>query len=140
MVEVPRFTFEKFKGADETLTVSMKSVGEAMAIGRTFKEALQKGFRSLETGTHGIIDDRHPEGPDDLEVIRQKLIVPNKDRVYYIRYAFRAGMDIEEIYNLSKVDRWFLKNIEELVTFEQELRAERSDLPLFSGRKASPSI
>ncbi len=140
VVKVPRFTFEKFRGVDETLTVSMKSVGEAMAIGRTFKEALQKGFRSLETGTHGIIDDRRPTGPDDLELIRQKLIVPNKDRVYYIRYAFKAGMDIEEIYNLSKIDRWFLKNIEEIVALEGELEAERSDLPLFSGHNKGISV
>jgi carbamoyl-phosphate synthase large subunit len=134
VVKVPRFTFEKFRGADETLTVSMKSVGEAMAIGRTFKEALQKGFRSLETGTYGIMDDRHPRGPDDLELIRQKLIVPNKDRVFFIRYALKAGIDIDEIYNLSKIDRWFLKNIEEIVEFEDELEAYRSDLPLFSGQ------
>jgi carbamoyl-phosphate synthase large subunit len=140
VVKVPRFTFEKFRGVDETLTVSMKSVGEAMAIGRTFKEALQKGFRSLETGIHGIIDDRRPTGPDDLELIRQKLIVPNKDRVYYIRYAFKAGMDIDEIYNLSRIDRWFLKNIEEIVAFEGELQAERSDLPLFPGRGNGISV
>ncbi len=132
VVKIPRFTFEKFRGADETLTVSMKSVGEAMAIGRTFKEALQKGFRSLETGVYGIIDDRRPLGPDDVELIKQKLIVPNKDRVFFIRHAFRAGMTIDEIYNLSYIDRWFLKNIEELVVFEKELEAHRSDLPLFS--------
>ena len=115
VVKIPRFTFEKFRGADETLTVSMKSVGEAMAIGRTFKEALQKGFRSLETGAYGIIDDRHPPGAEDLELIKQKLIVPNKDRVFFIRHALKAGMNIDEIYGLSKIDRWFLKNIEEIV-------------------------
>ncbi len=132
VVKIPRFTFEKFRGADETLTVSMKSVGEAMAIGRTFKEALQKGFRSLETGAYGIIDDRHPPGPEDLELIKQKLIVPNKDRVFFIRHALKAGMNIDEIYGLSKIDRWFLKNIEEIVSFEKELEACKSDLPLFS--------
>ena len=132
VVKIPRFTFEKFKGADETLTVSMKSVGEAMAIGRTFKEALQKGFRSLETGSYGIIDDRRPVGPEDLEPIKQKLIVPNKDRVFFIRHAFNAGMTIDEIYGLSKIDRWFLKNIEEIVAFEKELEVYKSDLPLFS--------
>ncbi len=132
VVKIPRFTFEKFRGADETLTVSMKSVGEAMAIGRTFKEALQKGFRSLETGVYGIIDDRHPPGPEDLELIKQKLIVPNKDRVFFIRHALKAGMNIDEIYGLSKIDRWFLKNIEEIVSFEKELEACKSDLPLFS--------
>jgi len=132
VVKIPRFTFEKFRGADETLTVSMKSVGEAMAIGRTFKEALQKGFRSLETGAYGIIDDRHPPGAEDLELIKQKLIVPNKDRVFFIRHALKAGMNIDEIYRLSKIDRWFLKNIEEIVIFEKELEAYKSDLPLFS--------
>ena len=132
VVKIPRFTFEKFRGADETLTVSMKSVGEAMAIGRTFKEALQKGFRSLETGAYGIIDDRHPPGAEDLELIKQKLIVPNKDRVFFIRHALKAGMNIDEIYGLTKIDRWFLKNIEEIVSFEKELEVYKSDLPLFS--------
>jgi carbamoyl-phosphate synthase large subunit len=132
VVKIPRFTFEKFRGADETLTVSMKSVGEAMAIGRTFKEALQKGFRSLEAGAYGIIDDRHPPGAEDLELIKQKLIVPNKDRVFFIRHALKAGMNIDEIYGLTKIDRWFLKNIEEIVFFEKELEACKSDLPLFS--------
>jgi carbamoyl-phosphate synthase large subunit len=122
VVKIPRFTFEKFRGADETLTVSMKSVGEAMAIGRTFKEALQKGFRSLETGVHGIIDDRHAT-VEDMELIKQKLIVPNKDRVFFIRHALRAGMSIDEIYALSRVDRWFLQNIKEIVDFEKELGA-----------------
>ena len=132
VVKIPRFTFEKFRGADETLTVSMKSVGEAMAIGRTFKEALQKGFRSLETGAYGIIDDRCPPGAVDLELIKQKLIVPNKDRVFFIRHALKAGMNIDEIYGLTKIDRWFLKNIEEIVSLEKELEACKSDLPLFS--------
>ncbi len=138
VVKIPRFTFEKFKGADDTLTISMKSVGEAMAIGRTFKEALQKGFRSLETGVHGIIDDRRPTGPEDLELIRQKLIVPNKDRIFFIRYALKAGIDIDEIFSLSKIDRWFLKNIEEIVSFEGELEVYKSDLPIFSREDAMP--
>jgi carbamoyl-phosphate synthase large subunit len=138
VVKIPRFTFEKFRGADETLTISMKSVGEAMAIGRTFKEALQKGFRSLETGTHGIIDDRIAVGLDDLEAIRQKLIVPNRERIYYVRLAFKAGMDIDEIFNLSKIDPWFLKNIEEIVDFEKELDVYKSDLPIFSRENAIP--
>jgi carbamoyl-phosphate synthase large subunit len=126
VVKVPRFTFEKFKGADETLTVQMKSVGEAMAIGRTFKEALQKGFRSLEVGVAGIIDERLP-GTQDLEFIRQKLAIPNKDRVFYLRYALKAGMDINEIYEITGIDRWFLKNVEEIVQFEDEL-TEQVDL------------
>ncbi|MCX5803597.1 MAG: carbamoyl-phosphate synthase large subunit, partial [Proteobacteria bacterium] len=131
VVKIPRFTFEKFKGADETLTVSMKSVGEVMAIGRTFKEALQKGFRSLETGCYGITNDKLP-GINSAEYIRQKLIIPNKDRVFYIRHALRAGFDIDEIYNLTGIDRWFLKNIEEIVECERELEIYKKDLPIFA--------
>jgi carbamoyl-phosphate synthase large subunit len=138
VVKIPRFTFEKFRGVDETLTVSMKSVGEAMAIGRTFKEALQKGFRSLETGSYGITDERRPVGPGDLELIKQKLIVPNKDRVFFVRHALQAGMDIEEIHALSMIDRWFLKNIEEIVELEKELDAYKADLPIFSRKGTIP--
>jgi carbamoyl-phosphate synthase large subunit len=131
VVKIPRFAFEKFKGADETLTVSMKSVGEAMSIGRTFKEALQKGLRSLETGYFGITDSKLP-GISDPHFIRQKLIVPNKDRVFYIRHALRMGITMEEIHSLTCVDKWFLKNIEEIVEFERELETYRKDLPIFS--------
>ncbi|MCX8023135.1 MAG: carbamoyl-phosphate synthase large subunit [Syntrophorhabdaceae bacterium] len=120
VVKIPRFTFEKFRGADDTLTVQMKSVGEAMAIGRTFKEALQKGFRSLEVGVSGIIDDRLP-GIDDPVFIRQKLARPNKDRIFYIRHALKAGIDIQEINEITGIDLWFLKNIEEIVAFEDEI-------------------
>jgi len=120
VVKIPRFTFEKFRGADETLTISMKSVGEAMAIGRTFKESFQKGFRSLETGRFGIVNDRLP-GIEDPELLRQKLITPNSERVFYIRHALKAGMGIEEICGLSGIDRWFIKNIQEIVECEGEL-------------------
>jgi carbamoyl-phosphate synthase large subunit len=132
VVKIPRFTFEKFKGADETLTVSMKSVGEAMSIGRTFKEALQKGFRSLETGVFGITDDRLP-GRNDPEFIKKKLLTPNKDRVFYIRHAMRLGMTIDELYDLTYIDRWFLKNIEEILECEREIETHKKDLPIFSG-------
>jgi carbamoyl-phosphate synthase large subunit len=131
VVKIPRFAFEKFKGSDETLTVQMKSVGEVMAIGRTFKEALQKGLRSLEIGTHGISADKLP-GKEDPHYIRQKLITPNRERIFYIRHALRMGIDIDEIYSLSGIDRWFLKNIEEIILFERELEAYRKDLPIFS--------
>jgi carbamoyl-phosphate synthase large subunit len=133
VVKIPRFTFEKFRGADETLTISMKSVGEAMAIGRTFKEALQKGFRSLEIGRSGIIDDTLPDRAD-IDAIKKKLVVPNKDRVFYIRHALRCGLNIDEIFELSAVDRWFLKNIEELVLFEDELQAKNGDAPGGTGK------
>jgi len=134
VVKIPRFTFEKFKGADETLTISMKSVGEAMAIGRTFKEALQKGLRSLEVGSHGIIDGKE-YGCSDVDFIRQKLSVPNKDRIFFIRHALRCGLSIDEIFEASKIDRWFLRNVQEIVEFEQELERFRSDLPIFSKEK-----
>ncbi|MBP1748411.1 MAG: carbamoyl-phosphate synthase, large subunit [Deltaproteobacteria bacterium] len=120
VVKIPRFTFEKFRGADETLTVAMKSVGEAMAIGRTFKEAFQKGLRSLEVGRSGLVHEKLA-GKDDPDLVRQKLIVPNAERVFYMRHAFRLGITIEEIYDLTKIDRWFLKNIEEIVLFEKEI-------------------
>jgi carbamoyl-phosphate synthase large subunit len=138
VVKIPRFTFEKFRGADDTLTISMKSVGEAMSIGRTFKEALQKGFRSLETGVHGIVDDRLAVGLEDLEMIRQKLIIPNKDRLFFVRYALKAGMGIDDIHALSKIDPWFLKNMEEIVDFEKDLEPYRSDLPIFSRNEELP--
>jgi carbamoyl-phosphate synthase large subunit len=128
VVKIPRFTFEKFRGADETLTISMKSVGEAMAIGRTFKEAFQKGFRSLEIGRFGIVYDRLP-GIGDPEFLRQKLITPNSERIFYMRHALRNGMGVEEIYNLSGIDRWFVKNIQEIVECEEELRQCGREIP-----------
>ncbi len=128
VVKIPRFTFEKFRGADETLTISMKSVGEAMAIGRTFKEALQKGFRSLETGRFGIVNDRLP-GIEDPEFLRQKLITPNSERVFYIRHALKAGMGVEDVYGLSGIDRWFIKNIQEIVECEGDLGQWEGKIP-----------
>ena len=135
VVKIPRFTFEKFKGADDTLTVSMKSVGEAMSIGRTFKEALQKGCRSLETGVFGIADNRLP-GSDDPEFIKKKLRTPNKDRIFYLRHAMMLGMSIDELYEITAIDRWFLKNIEEIVVCERELEAHKKGLLAPSGSEA----
>jgi carbamoyl-phosphate synthase large subunit len=120
VVKIPRFTFEKFRDADTTLTVAMKSVGEAMAIGRTFKEAFQKGLRSLEVGRSGLVHDKLA-GKDDPVFVRQKLIIPNAERMFYLRHALRLGMNIDEIYEITKIDRWFLKNIAEIVLFETEL-------------------
>src|SRR6476469_2555052 len=114
VVKVPRFTFEKFPQADATLTTRMKSVGEAMAIGRTFKEALQKALRSLEIKRFGLLGD----GADrdvDLETLRLKLATPNADRIFYIAQAFQKGASIDEVYDLTKIDRWFLGNIGDLV-------------------------
>ena len=114
VVKVPRFTFEKFPQADATLTTRMKSVGEAMAIGRTFKEALQKALRSLEIKRFGLLGD----GADkdvDLETLRLKLAIPNAERIFYIAQAFQKGASIDEVYELTKIDRWFLRNVQQIV-------------------------
>ncbi len=114
VVKVPRFTFEKFPQADATLTTRMKSVGEAMAIGRTFKEALQKALRSLEIKRFGLLGD----GADrdvDLETLRLKLAIPNAERIFYVAQAFQKGATIDEVYELTKIDRWFLRNMQQIV-------------------------
>jgi carbamoyl-phosphate synthase large subunit len=133
VTKVPRFAFEKFPQADPTLNTQMKSVGEAMAIGRTFKESLQKALRSLEIGRHGLGGDGRPwriggevYGDRDIlprDIITQKLIWPNAERIFFIRHAFRAGFSLEEIFQLTKIDRWFLAQIEEIVECEEELAA-----------------
>jgi len=132
----PRFAFEKFPQADPTLTTQMKSVGEAMAIGRTFKESLQKCLRSLEIGRSGLGGDGKPwrigtevYGDRDIlprDVISRKLSVPNAERIFFIRHALRAGFTIEEIFNLTKIDRWFLVQIKEIVDFEEELAGAKN--------------
>ena len=114
VVKVPRFTFEKFPQADATLTTQMKSVGEAMAIGRTFKDALQKALRSLEIKRFGLCGD----GADkdvDLETLRLKLAIPNAERIFYLAQAFQKGASIDEVFDLTKIDRWFLRNIQQIV-------------------------
>jgi len=134
VVKIPRFTFEKFPSAEPVLTVSMKSVGEVMAIGRTFKEALQKGLRSLEIGKYGLEtavfkDLTRPEANNSvLDKIFAKLIIPNAERVFYIADALRAGLDLEKIYALTKIDRWFLHNIKELTDLEKELLQSKDNL------------
>ena len=125
VVKVPRFTFEKFPQADPTLTTQMKSVGEAMAIGRTFKESLQKALRSLEIKRFGLIGD----GADkevDLETLRLKLAVPNAERIFYIGQAFAKGASLDEVFELTKIDKWFLRNVAEIV--EAQKRMEESVL------------
>ncbi|MFL6596255.1 MAG: carbamoyl-phosphate synthase large subunit, partial [Chthoniobacterales bacterium] len=114
VVKVPRFTFEKFPQADATLTTQMKSVGEAMAIGRTFKEALQKALRSLEVKRFGLIGDA-PDKQIDLETLRLKLAIPNAERIFYVAQAFSRGASMDEVYELTRIDRWFLHNIADVV-------------------------
>lgn len=123
--KICRFAFEKFPGADPVLGISMKAVGEAMAIGRTFKEALQKGIRSTETDRYGFGADGKDipeENQVDLEEIRKKLIYPNAERFFYIRYALQQGMGIDEIYELTRIDRWFIHNMKEIVDLEKLLQ------------------
>src|SRR6266704_1141317 len=118
VVKFPRWAFEKFPEADRTLTTQMKSVGEVMAIGRTFKEALQKSIRSLEQDRFGLSLDR-PLTDDDVEAL---LRVPNPDRMFAIGDAFRRGMRTAEVQALTKIDPWFLENMREIVEFEPEIR------------------
>jgi carbamoyl-phosphate synthase large subunit len=169
VIKIPRWTFEKFPDADETLTTQMKSVGEAMAIGRTFKEALQKGIRSMEVKRFGFGLDKYDkwsnaqritgvppvaplenkekhgrdardtsdaadkttqgesldhEWPIPAEKLRRKLAVPSQGRLYYLRYALKMGWTLDEIFELTKIDRWFLAQMKELVEFEDELVKE----------------
>ena len=133
VTKVPRFTFEKFPQADATLTTQMKSVGEAMAIGRTFKESLQKALRSLEIGSYGF-ESRIFASPADYARemsekeqvdLTHKLQVPSWERMWYLADALRAGLSIERIYSLSGIDPWFLSNIAQIVELETVLLAQK---------------
>ena len=121
VVKIPRWAFEKFPGAQDFLTTSMKSVGEVMAIGRTFKEALQKGIRSLEIARFGFGYDGKDLPDLSLEELRAGLITPSSQRLFYLRQALRDGMSVEEIYDLTKIDPWFLLQLQDLVAFSEEL-------------------
>ena len=124
VTKIPRFAFEKFPGADGTLTTQMKSVGETMAIGRTFKESLQKALRGLETGRPGFgLDARDPGAMllNDNAALTTALRVPNDTRLQAVGAAYRAGWSTEDIHEASKIDPWFLENMRELVEFEGEL-------------------
>ncbi len=180
VIKIPRWTFEKFPDADETLTTQMKSVGEAMAIGRTFKEALQKGIRSMEVKRFGFGLDKYDkwlnaqqqksgtggppvsspekkdhgraahatarddsdkttqgestdtEWPIPTDKLRRKLAVPSQGRLYYLRYALKMGWTLEQIYELTKIDKWFLAQMKELVDFEDELCGQWQNAYLFA--------
>jgi carbamoyl-phosphate synthase large subunit len=131
VTKIPRFAFEKFPQADPTLTTQMKAVGEAMAIGRNFKESLQKCLRSMEIGRAGLGGDGKPwrigedsYGDRDIlprDVITRKLSIPNAERIFFIRHAFRAGFTMEEIHKLTMIDPWFLTQMEQIVETEEEL-------------------
>ena len=138
VVKIPRFTFEKFPAADTTLMTQMKSVGEVMSIGRTFKESLQKAIRSLEIGTYGFESKFNGRGgvtPPVLESgekdkIIEKLRTPNWERLWYVGDALRAGFSIDEIFDITKIDRWFLEQIKEIVEFEKDIVGAIHELPL----------
>ncbi len=162
VVKIPRFTFEKFVDTDQTLGVSMKSVGEVMAMGRNFKESLQKALRGLEIGRYGLgadgfgqtktierllkLSDNSIEKKAYLELVKYKLKVPNCDRIFNIKYALQLGLSVAQIAEISKIDKWFIEQIREIVELENqislefrgqrtEVRGQRSDK-----RKNSPLI
>ena len=151
VTKIPRWTFEKFPEADETLTTQMKSVGEGMSIGRTFKESFQKGIRSMEVKRFGFGLDRQDkwlawkrqseeelEWPIDKEKLRRKLTVPSQGRVYYIRYAFKMGYTIDQVHEMTRIDPWFLDQLLQLVEFEDVLcgYAELGEAPAEVLRRA----
>ena len=137
VVKVPRFTFDKFPQAETTLGPQMKSVGEAMAIGRTFKESLQKALRSLEIGSYGLEEivpssefqfpiHQGTQGSDqELERIREYIQKPKSDRLWYVAQALRLGMSVEELHQITKIDPWFLDNIVQILAFEKELQSAK---------------
>ncbi|MFP4350075.1 MAG: carbamoyl-phosphate synthase large subunit [Desulfococcaceae bacterium] len=141
VLKIPRWTFEKFPETQDYLTTSMKSVGETMSIGRTFKESLQKALRSLEIGRHGFgADGRDVEDLEErrptLTEIEQKLATPNSQRLFYVRYAMQAGMSVDAVFDLTKIDPWFLHQFKQLVDMEATLSEEAAK----SGGRLEPAL
>ncbi len=144
VTKIPRFTFEKFPQADATLTTQMKSVGEVMAIGRTFKESFQKALRSLEIGSHGFesrlfqmpAETRGALSEADSDLLRTNLRVPGADRVWYIGDAFRVGMTIEEVHQLTGIDPWFLTHLQQIIAMEERF-IEKASVVLAAGEEGS---
>src|SRR5207249_3865152 len=127
VTKIPRWAFEKFPDADRTLTTQMKSVGETMAIGRNFKESLQKALRGLETGRFGLGCDRldlwaKPNQPT-LAEIQSKISIPDAERIWYLRYAFKAGLSMDEVQRRTRIDPWFLYHIKGIIEIEERLAA-----------------
>ena len=125
VTKIPRFDFEKFRQADDTLTTQMKSVGEVMAVGRDLSESLQKAMRSLEIGSYGFEPQVDISEAEALDTIRQQLRVPKANRLWYIGDAFRAGIEFDEIQELSGIDPWFLAEIEDIILTEQSLSGQK---------------
>ena len=125
VTKIPRFTFEKFPGSDPTLTSAMKSVGEAMAIGRTFKESMQKALRSLEISAKGFMGPpKFHTKIEDMQSIRNGISVPTPERIFWLRHGFLNGLDVEAVFDLCKIDRWFLQQMKELVDIELAVASE----------------
>jgi len=133
--KICRFTFEKFPQAQRVINTSMKAVGEAMSIGRNFREALQKGIRSTETGRFGLgsdgkdkITDESLTSPSEdlINEVKRKIRIPNDERLFFIRYGLKLGLTIDEIYELSKIDRWFIDNMRQIVKLEEEIKKYKS--------------
>jgi carbamoyl-phosphate synthase large subunit len=135
VVKIPRFTFEKFPEAEDSLGISMKSVGEAMAIGKTFKEALQKGLRSLEIAHDGL-DNKKSFSEIPREKIMQRLEIPNASRIFYIKYSLQQGISVNEINAITGIDRWFIENIKQISEFENQILREIEHLDKDILRKA----
>ena len=137
VVKVPRFTFEKFPTADPVLTTQMKSVGEAMSIGRTFKEAMQKALRSLEIGRFGLGADGKGKGTSttDPAEIHAKIAVPNAERIFYLRSAFAIGMSVPEIYELTGIDPWFLRQLQQIHEAEGKIAASGESISMREAKK-----
>ncbi|MCG8378420.1 MAG: carbamoyl-phosphate synthase large subunit, partial [Proteobacteria bacterium] len=127
VTKIPRFTFEKFSQADDRLTTQMKSVGEVMAIGRTLQESLQKAIRGMETGVTGFNEVVNGTTEHLSEYIERELRVPRAERLWYVADAFRHGLSIEEVYDISRIDRWFLAQIYDLIEEENKLGSEGID-------------
>jgi carbamoyl-phosphate synthase large subunit len=124
VTKIPRFAFEKFPLADDRLTTQMKSVGEVMAIGRSFQESLQKALRGLETGKYGLCEIVDAEAEDVRATLVREMRLPGPERIWYLADAFRLGMDLDEVHEHSRVDPWFLVQIEELVNLEREIAGQ----------------
>ncbi|EPM90999.1 carbamoyl phosphate synthase large subunit, partial [Pseudomonas syringae pv. actinidiae ICMP 18804] len=122
VTKLPRFAFEKFAKADARLTTQMKSVGEVMAIGRTFQESLQKALRGLEVGVCGLDPKLDLSHPESMSTLKRELTVPGAERIWYVADAFRAGMTVEEIFAMNMIDPWFLVQIEDLVKDEEKIK------------------
>ena len=127
VTKIPRFAFEKFSGANQTLTSAMKSVGEVMSIGRTFEQSFQKALRSLETGLNGF-DEIHIDQEDKKNFILSKLSSPSPKRILYVAQAFRENIELNQIYESCKIDHWFLQKIQEIVNFEILIKKNKKNI------------